>query len=75
MQYWDSAKQCAVANPDGGDTLARFVAWELYESFVPDADDQQQIETAIQKMRIAADTLQGIVKALEGLKRERAAAA
>ncbi len=74
LQYWDTDKQCAIANKPGGDTLAEFVAWELYETFDPDVDDGEQLDMAIRKMEGAANDLQAVVTALENLKRERMAA-
>ena len=71
LQYWDMEKQCAVFNRDGGDTLAQFIAWEIYETYDPDAGDDEQLNTAIRKTREAANDLQAIVTALENLKQER----
>ena len=71
VQYWDMDRQCAVFNNEGGDTLAQFIAWELYETFDPEAGDEDQLDTAIRKMREAANDLNAIVTALENLKQER----
>jgi hypothetical protein len=71
LQYWDMDKQYAVSNKDGGDTLAQFIAWELYETFDAECTDQQPIDTAVRKMRDAAGELQAVVTALENLKQER----
>ena len=71
LQYWDMDKQCAVSNKDGGDSLAEFIAMELYETFDPEGSDQQQIAMAVRKMRDAAGELQAVVTALENLKQER----
>ena len=71
LQYWNTDKQCAVFNPDGGDTLAQFVAWELYEIFDPETGDEEQLDMAIRKMREATNDLRAIVSALENLKCER----
>lgn len=72
LQYWDTRRQCAVRNKEGGDTLAEFIAVELYETFDADASDAEQLDTAIVKMQEAANDLQAIVVALENLKQERA---
>ena len=72
-QYWDAKRQCAVQNRNGGDSLAEFIAWELYETFDPDAGDDEQLDTAIRKMRQAAGELEAVADALAGLKQERAA--
>lgn len=71
LQYWDAERQYAVANRYGGDTLAEFVAWELYETYDPDVSDDEQLDMAIRKMREAAQDLESIVTALENLKTER----
>ena len=73
LQYWDREQQSVVANKDGGDTLAQFIASELYETYDPDADDETQLETAITKMQEAADDLCAIVTALRNLKQEKLA--
>ena len=71
LQYWDAERQCAVVNADGGDTLAQFIAGELFETFDSEADDSEQLDTAIRKMREAANELQAVVTALELMKCER----
>jgi hypothetical protein len=71
LQYWDTERQCAVFNRDGGDTLAQFIAWELYETFDPETGDEEQLDMAIRKMREAANDLLAVVTALENLKSER----
>ncbi len=74
MSYWDALKEKPKPNPDGGDTLAEFVALELYESFDPEAGDEEQIATAVKLMQSAADDLQAIAHALANIGRERMAA-
>jgi hypothetical protein len=71
LQYWNADKQCAVRNKDGGDSLAEFIARELYETFDPDGTDQQQIAMAVRKMREGAGELQAVVVTLENLEQER----
>ena len=71
LQYWDMKKQCAVLNRDGGDTLAQFIAWEIYETFDPDEGDDEQLDMAIRKMRESVRDLRAVVTALENLKQER----
>jgi hypothetical protein len=61
-------------NPQGGDTLARFIAFELAETFDPQADDGTQIATAIRAMQTAADGLGAVAHALSDLAVERLAA-
>ena len=57
-----------------GDTLTEFVALELYESYDPEAGDDEQLATAVKLMQSAADDLQAIAHALANICRERAAA-
>ncbi len=71
LQYWDMQKQCAVFNREGGDTLAQFIAWELYETFDPDTGDEEQLSMAIRKMQEAVSDLQAVATALENLNIER----
>lgn len=70
LKYWDAQKQCAV-DGKGGDSLAEFVAWELYETFDPEVGDEQQLQTAIEKLRRAEQDLHAVVTALENLEQER----
>ena len=71
LQYYSMDRRCAVSNKSGGDTLAEFVAWELYETYDPEVSEGEQLDTAIRKMRGAANDLQSVVAALENLKQER----
>ena len=75
LQYWDTERQCAVLNPEAGDTLAQFIASELHETFDPDTSDAEQLDMAIRKMRDAANDLHAVVEALMNLKQERMARA
>lgn len=74
LLYWDEQHECAVDNPGGGDGLAEFIAWELYETYDPDADDETQITTAVGAMQRAADCLKDVAEALGGLSVEMMAA-
>ncbi len=71
LQYWDADKQEPRANPDGGDTLAMFITHELADTYDEEASDSEQLDTAIRKMREAANDLYAVVTALENLKQER----
>ena len=73
LSYWDPEKEEPKPNPGGGDTLAEFVALELYESFDHDADDDDQLATAVKVMQSAADDLQAVAHALANIGREMAA--
>jgi hypothetical protein len=74
LAYWDEMHECAINNPGGGDGLAAFIAWELYETFDPDADDATQITTAMGALQRAADCLSEVARSLDGLSAERLAA-
>ena len=74
LEYWDAEAQEPKENPVGGDTLARFIAIELADTFDEEADDDKQIAEAVRVMQSAADDLTAIVQALRGLETERKAA-
>jgi hypothetical protein len=74
LQFWDEQRQCAVPCDGAGDSLAEFIAWELYETYDPEAGDDEQIEQAVEVMQNAANELQGVVRALQTLSAERQAA-
>ncbi len=73
MEYWSAEKEEPVKNPGGGDTLAEFVALELYESYDPEASDDEQLATAVKVMQSAADDIQAVAHALANIGREMAA--
>ena len=75
LQFFDLNRDCAVANRAGGDGLAEFIAWELYETFDPEVSDDEQLQTAIENMRSAQQALYSVATALENLARERSEAA
>ena len=74
LTYWDALKEEPKSNPDADDTLAEFIALELYQSYEPDAGDDEQLATAVKVMQSAADDLQAIAHALANIGRERMAA-
>lgn len=71
LQFFDEQRGCAVSCEGAGDSLASFIAWELYETFDPEVDDEEQIKTAVEVMQNAANELQGVVRALQGLAAEK----
>lgn len=71
LQYWNTDKQRPVDNPVGGDTLANFIALELYETFDPDEEEDKQLDMAIHKMKEAAADMAAVAGALEHMKQER----
>jgi hypothetical protein len=74
LEYWDMEKEAPKRNPQGGDTLARFIAVELAETFDPEDDDGTQIATAVRAMHRASDELATVAHALSDLTVERMAA-
>ena len=74
LEYWDMDAQAPRLNPQGGDTLARFIAVELAETFDAKASDGDQIATACRAMQTAADELAAVAHALSDLAVERLAA-
>lgn len=71
LSFWDEKRQCAVPCEGAGDSLALFIAWELYETFDPEVGDEEQVDTAIRVMENATRELGGVVEALKALKVER----
>lgn len=74
LQYWDMATQAPKRNPEGGDTLAQFIAQELADTYDADASDGDQIAAAVKAMQSAADDLALVAQALSDLGAERMAA-
>jgi len=72
LDCWNSDRE-QPRRDNGGDTLALFVARELYGTFDPQADEATQIATAVNAMQTAADELQAIAHALSDLAVRRAA--
>ncbi len=74
LRFWDPLREEPKSDLHAGDTLAEFVALELYESFEPEASDDDQLATAVKVMQSAADDLQAVAHALGNISRERMAA-
>ncbi len=73
-EYRDAVKAEPRKNPCGGDTLAEFVATELYETYDSESGDNEQLATAVKVMQAAADDLAAVAHALANMGRERVAA-
>jgi len=71
LQYWDLENQCPKDNPDGGDTLAQFIAREIADTFNSEEKDDVQVETAVRAMESAAEDIQGVARALRINKRRK----
>jgi len=65
LEYWDMGKECPRENPEGGDTLAQFIARELADTYDSKADDRMQVETAVRAMESAAENIKDVAIALE----------
>ena len=65
LLYWDFADEEPRANPNGGDTLAHFIAVELAETFDPDASEPDQAAQAVRSMERAERDLRGVIDALQ----------
>ena len=74
LEYWSMDAQEPKPNRLGGDTLAQFIALELFETYDAEASDGEQIATAVKAMQTAADDLQAVAHALSDLAGERQAA-
>ena len=73
IQCWDIARAKPRLNL-AGDTLAMFVVREIAGAFDPHAGDEEQIQTATDAIRRAADELSAVAHCLERLENERLAA-
>lgn len=65
LEYWDFAGAKPHSNPQGGDTLAHFVALELAETFDSEASEDDQVSGAVRAMSRAVHDLQSVIYALE----------
>ena len=74
LQYWSLDEEVPLRNRLGGDTLAQFIGFELYETFDRDASDGEQLATAVKVMQKASDELGAVAQSLSDLAVERLAA-
>lgn len=65
LEYWAFAGAKPRSNPDGGDTLACFVAMELAETFDPEASTTDQVSEAVRALNRAVEDLQTVIDAIE----------
>lgn len=65
--YPDGYVRLYYDDPEGehGDTLAKFIAVELKDTYDEDASTADQLEEAGRVMAVACDQLQGVIAALE----------
>lgn len=70
LEYWDFEGAQPRSNPDGGDTLARFVAMELAETFDSDASTDEQVSEAVRALNRAVQDLQSVINAIEQMSSE-----
>ncbi len=74
LEYWDLEKQEPRSNPEGGDTLAQFIAQELASTYDEEDSEQEQVATAIRVMESAAADLSSVARAIRELQSDRQAA-
>ncbi len=72
LECWDADRE-QPQRDNGGDTLALFVARELFGTYDPAADEATQIATAVSAMQTAVDELQAVAHALSDMAIRRAA--
>ena len=73
-QYWDwpYCRPIPWASAGNiGDTLARFIAVELGETFDPRATDANQLTEAMRTLKMATQELEGVIKALREARKQR----
>ena len=73
LEYWDKEASEPQENHLGGDTLAQFIAQEIYDTYDVNASDAEQIASAVKAMQTAADDLQKVADALSNLPKQQAA--
>lgn len=73
LEYWDKESSEPRENRMGGDTLAEFIAREIYDTYDVNASDTEQIASAVKAMQTAADDLQKVADALGSLAKQQAA--
>jgi len=70
LKYWDMEKECPKENPEGGDTLAQFIARELADTYDPETNDKEQVETAVRVMQAAISDITTVIDALRLMRQE-----
>ena len=72
-QWWDAEGQRVfeMDEADVGDTLARFIAVEISETYQDEDDDAEKLSNAAYKMKTAAGELGAVSKALERAAKEK----
>ena len=73
LEYWDKESSEPQENRMGGDTLAQFIAQEIYDTYDVNASDAEQVASAVKAMQTAADDLQRVADALSNLAKQQAA--
>jgi hypothetical protein len=73
LEYWSMAESEPQENRMGGDTLAEFIAREIYDTYDVNASDAEQIVSAVKAMQTAANDLQKVADALSNLAKQQAA--
>jgi len=63
----DAGNVCVAGDSGGGDTLALFIVRELRDTYDPEADDAEQVATAVNALETARADLRGAMDAIGGL--------
>jgi hypothetical protein len=75
LDYWDFKAQRPRRSTDGGSYLAKFIANEIHKAYHPEADDEQQLASAVAALQHGADRLSAAAHALANMSREMQAEA
>jgi hypothetical protein len=70
LEYWDFKAQRPRRSTEGGDYVAKFIAHEIHESYLPETDDGTRLATAVAALQHGADRLESAAHALANMSRE-----
>jgi hypothetical protein len=70
LDYWEMTQLKPRRSTEGGDYIAKFIAQEIHKAYQPDADDEQQLASAVTALQHGADRLQAAAHALANMSRE-----
>jgi hypothetical protein len=70
LDYWDMATQMPRRSTDGGDYIAKYTVNEIHKAHHPEADDEQQLASAVAALQHGADRLESAAHALANMSRE-----
>ncbi len=70
LEYWDFKAQRPRRSTEGGDYVGKFIANEIHKAYYPEADDEQQLASAVAALQHGADRLESAAHALANMSRE-----